>query len=101
MSHSSISKSGSIQDVDISNEKHVVTTHEGRSGTNQRQPQPNENEQNRPASAPSSAEKQHHWGGQDPAETESTGVTQGHSSPQEPKQGIGATGSSSTGVDEE
>jgi hypothetical protein len=71
------------------------------SGTSQRQPQPNENPQNRPYSSEEAVPqefRQHHWNDTPPEETESEGVTQGHASPQKAKSGNHQEGGSSTGL---
>ncbi|MBC8137404.1 MAG: hypothetical protein H8F28_16105 [Fibrella sp.] len=73
-------------------------THEQASGLNQRNPNPNENIINRPYSLSDTERFGDRSDDDANAETESTGVTQGHSDLQAPKHGHGAGGSSSTGL---
>jgi len=69
-------------------------------GSDQQQPQPNEHLQNQPFSSDKTmdpANQQHQWNDTDPQDGVSEGVTQGHASPQQQKQGHGH-GGSSTGL---
>jgi hypothetical protein len=69
-------------------------------GVDQQQPQPNENLQNQPFTSDKTMERenqQQQWNDTDPQQGVSTGVTQGHHSPQQEKHGHGH-GGSSTGL---
>ena len=75
-------------------------------GQDQQSPQPNENQQNQPYSSAKTMNpdnQQHQWNDTDPQEGVSTGVTQGHASPQQVKEGKSAEAGSksSTGLPEQ
>lgn len=75
-------------------------------GQDQQQPLPNENLQNQPFSSAKTMERenqQHQWNDTDPQEGVSTGVTQGHTDPQQARHGNSgeAKSRSSTGLPEQ